>query len=629
MVEKMNVIHLLMAASDAESVLADLQDLGVVHIETSSVGDDSGVMEMGARIVSLKKTLADLDKFAPEDKAVDKSDNKSGDAETSAQDCGSIQRVCGEALGEISSLTADSDRMRKELAQLKPWGGFKRSDLTLLENEGVLITFHVLSSKAFEAAEFGDRHIEVINEGKSGVYFVEIRRETADAPAAPPLFPEERLSRAGTEEILRQIQDAEDKVAALEGRMRNLYSSRNVIEQEVIRLETERERRIAGLSLNEEADGEVVRLKGYIPLSLVPSLESFIESRSIVPLMDRSAGTADTPIKLKNGPVARLFEPITKIFGLPQYVEIDTTPFFAPFFAFFFGFCLADVGYGIIVTLSALAGFLLLKKKALKSLAALGFILGLMTVLGGLFLNTLFGMKIDGIPNLPDGVGSFLLFRDINDAMTFSILLGVVQILLGFVMQVVNKWRSNGFAASLQPAGTFILIVGVTIWAVGNMGASFLIGPIPVGAMIVSLGNTRLIGLGLAAFGVLLILFFNNPGKKIWIRPLLGLWEMYGIASGVPGDILSYIRLFALSLAGGLLGGAINLIAVMIRGDSPNIFSWIFMLLVLIGGHFINFALAALGAFVHPLRLTFVEFYKSVGFTGGGKPYKPYGGKIS
>ncbi|MDT8298682.1 MAG: hypothetical protein RQ801_10305, partial [Spirochaetaceae bacterium] len=73
----------------------------------------------------------------------------------------------------------------------------------------------------------------------------------------------------------------------------------------------------------------------------------------------------------------------------------------------------------------------------------------------------------------------------------------------------------------------------------------------------------------------------------------------------------------------------INLIATMIRGDSPGIFAWFFMLLVLVGGHFINFALAALGAFVHPLRLTFVEFYKSVGFAGGGRPYAPYGGKTS
>ena len=126
-----------------------------------------------------------------------------------------------------------------------------------------------------------------------------------------------------------------------------------------------------------------------------------------------------------------------------------------------------------------------------------------------------------------------------------------------------------------------------------------------------------------------MILLFNNPDKKMWIRPLLGLWEMYNVVSGLLGDVLSYIRLFALSLAGGLLGGAINLIATMIRGDDPGIVSWFFMLLVLVGGHFINFALAALGAFVHPLRLTFVEFYKAVGFTGGGKAYAPFGGNKS
>ena len=621
MVEKMNVVHLLMASADSEAILADLQGIGVVHIETSSVADDSGVIDLGSRITSLNKTCGDLEMYAPED--------DSPVVVKDIQDIDLIQKDTGKILTKLGVQTAEIDRLRKDLSVLKPWGRFSQSELSLLEDEGVLITFHVLSQKSFQTAAFIDRYIEVITNDKSGVYFVEIRRSGDDGAVDPPLFPEERLSRIGPEEVQSLIQSTEASIGKLESQMRSLYPSKFALEEEVKKLDSERERRIAGLSLKEEADGEVVCLTGYLPLSLVDTLNHFIEKRSIVPLMNRSLQGENTPIKLKNGPVARLFEPITKIFGLPQYMEIDTTPFFAPFFAFFFGFCLADVGYGIIVTLSALAGFFLLKKKALKSLAALGFILGLMTVIGGLFLNTLFGMKIDGIPNLPDGIGSFLLFRDINDAMTFSLLLGVVQILIGFMMQVINKWRQNGFAASLQPIGTLLLIIGVTIWAVGNMGAAFFIGPIPVGALIVSIGNTKVIGLGLAAFGVLLILLFNNPEKKIWIRPLLGLWEMYGIASGIPGDILSYIRLFALSLAGGLLGGAINLIAVMIRGDNPGVFSWFFMLLVLIGGHFINFALAALGAFVHPLRLTFVEFYKAVGFSGGGKAYKPYGGKTS
>ena len=618
-----------MAASDAERVMSDLQGIGVVHVETSQVSDDTGVMELGNRIASLGKTSAELKKYAPEDDSSQPVPGNPGEAVPQIRDIEEIRRKTGELLSALAAENAEIDRLRKELAMLKPWGRFSQSVISLLEEEGVLFSFHILSQKAFEAVDFSDRHIEVVRNDKSGVFFVEIRIKENGEEIPAPLFPGERLPKSGPEEVRTLMEKAELTVDNLRTELKNLSPLRGILDEEISRLESERERRIAGLSLESKAEGEVVCLTGYLPLSRVPELEHFLESRSIVSLMGRSLQPEETPVKLKNGPVARLFEPITKIFGLPQYIEIDTTPFFAPFFAFFFGFCLADVGYGIIVTLSALAGFILLKKKALKSLAALGFILGLTTVIGGLLLNTLFGMKIDGLPNLPDGVASFLLFRDINDAMTFSLLLGVVQVLLGFVMQVVNKWRRGGFTASLQPAGTFLLIVGVVIWAVGNMGSEFSIGPIPVGALIVSLGNTVLIGLGIAAFGVLLILFFNNPEKKIWVRPLLGLWEMYGIASGVPGDILSYIRLFALSLAGGLLGGAINLIAVMIRGENPNIFSWIFMLLVLIGGHFINFALAALGAFVHPLRLTFVEFYKAVGFIGGGKPYKPYGGKTS
>ncbi len=622
MVEKMKKIHLLMASDDSADILADLQNLGVVHIDTGMVSDDSGIIRLGSRITALKKVNADLKLYSDKDKGLSGITTASPDVET-------LVIQTREVMAELARRDAESDRLNKDLAALGPWGEFDSSVISQLEESDVFISFHVLQPKVFGSTDFGNRHIEVIREQKMKTYFIEIRTKRLDGTLVETLFPAERLTISDSNEIRRHIETAMAATEKLTKRMFELSLSSYQIDEELNRLESERERRMAILSLDDKADGEVMCLVGYIPLSLLSETQQFLEERSILPLITDPDQATRTPIKLKNGPIARLFEPITKIFGLPQYLEIDTTPFFAPFFAFFFGFCLADVGYGIVVTVVALAGFLFFKKKALKSLSALGFILGLMTVLGGLFLNTLFGMHIDALPNLPSGIASMLLFRDINDAMAFSILLGVVQILIGFIMQVVNKWRQNGFAASLQPTGTFLLIIGIAVWAVGNMGSTFAVGPIPIGEWIMMLGNTVNIGLGLAAFGILLIMFFNNPGKKIWIRPLFGLWEMYGIASGVPGDILSYIRLFALSLAGGLLGGAINLIATMIRGDSPGILSWFFMLLVLIGGHFINFALAALGAFVHPLRLTFVEFYKAVGFNGGGNPYAPYGGKIS
>jgi V/A-type H+-transporting ATPase subunit I len=623
MIEKMKKVHLLMAESDSGDFLDELQTLGVVHIESGRIDGDEGITDLGAKISAFKKTLSELD--LKSDRTTKNPEKPRPSGTQKALSAEKIQEQTREILSEIASLSAEADACRKNVDLQKPWGAFDSSLLSRLENERIHVSFHSLPQKIFSITDFGDKIIEVISRDRIAVHFVEVLRpDLAESPAVPMFPPLKVPMNEGQESRIVQI---ENQLRELESELSDLAEFRGVLAAKIARLEFVRERRMAGLSLQSEADGEIRCLSGYVPVSLLPPLNAFLEKKSIVPVVTDPESAMHTPIRLKNGPVSRLFEPVTKIFGLPQYVEIDTTPFVAPFFAFFFGLCLADVGYGALVATGALVLFFLLKNKTMKSLAGLGFILGLTTIIGGLFLNTVFGMQIDGLPELPEWIKSLLLFKDINDAMAFSIMLGVLQILVGFILQAVNRWRRLSLAGVGQPAGTFLLITGVVIRAVGSVEPLITIGPVPVGFMIASLGNTRIIGVGTAAAGILLILLFNNPGKKIWMRPLFGLWEMYGIASGIPGDILSYIRLFALSLSGGLLGGAINFIAGMIRGETPGILSWFFMLLVLVIGHSINFALSALGAFVHPLRLTFVEFYKSVGFMGGGTAYAPFGGK--
>jgi V/A-type H+-transporting ATPase subunit I len=104
-----------------------------------------------------------------------------------------------------------------------------------------------------------------------------------------------------------------------------------------------------------------------------------------------------------------------------------------------------------------------------------------------------------------------------------------------------------------------------------------------------------------------------------------GLWVLYGVITGFFGDILSYIRLFALGVSSGILGFVINSIGqqfLSIKIVGPVIFI-VFMLV----GHALNIALGALSGFVHPLRLTFVEFFNNAGFNGPGMEYKPFGYK--
>jgi len=616
MVERMKKVHMLLSSGDADKYLFELQKLGLVHLRTKSVSGHPDMADLLDRINLLKKTLTALASYS----------GHTGQNEAQGMlSVDKIQKRTLETVSDIQHHRNNVEQLKKERAALAPWGAFDPAAISNLERQGINISFHIVSRKVFQMANHAGRHFEIINEEGARIYLVEIRREKPGKTMEIPFYPEERLGDMGSAELCLHLKTSEDKILESESKLKTLSQGRSAVESELRECELRLERLIAAKSLESHADDYIQCLIGFVPVSLLPKLDSFLEGRNILPIYDNPRGY-EAPIKLKNSSPIRLFEPITKIFELPQYTEIDTTPFLAPFFAFFFGFCLADLGYGIVLTISALAALALAKRQAFRSIAALAAILGFCTVLGGIFLNTFFGVRIDGIPNLPDEIASFLLFRDMNDAMYFSIFLGILQMLTGFIMKIANKWRQEGLISSFQPLGTFLLLMGIVIWALGILGPSFAIGPIRIGRWAAGLGMPNRIGWGLSLVGIILILLFSSARKRVWLRPILGLWELYGIITELLKDALSYIRLFALSLAGGLLGGAVNLIAVMIRGNDPGFLSWIPVLIVLLIGHSINFALAALGAFVHPLRLTFVEFYRAVGFRGGGIKYAPYGG---
>jgi V/A-type H+-transporting ATPase subunit I len=121
----------------------------------------------------------------------------------------------------------------------------------------------------------------------------------------------------------------------------------------------------------------------------------------------------------------------------------------------------------------------------------------------------------------------------------------------------------------------------------------------------------------------LFIFILNTPKRNPLINIGAGLWNTYNMITGVLGDLLSYIRLFALGICGGVMGFVFNDLALQLSGNIPVV-SQIVMLIILLIGHFLNIFMSGLGAFVHPMRLTFVEFYKNAGFEGGGKKYKPF-----
>ena len=346
------------------------------------------------------------------------------------------------------------------------------------------------------------------------------------------------------------------------------------------------------------ADGKIKILEGFVPRPEKKRFSEFLDSKGIVHITKRSRFSDNPPILLHNNWFSRLFEPIGNLFSLPTYKDLDLTVFFAPFFALFFGFGMNDAGYGLVLLIGATAMKLLGKQKIKKSYLSLTQLLGIITFFFGLLTGNIFGFSIAEFPGLSFLKGLFLGDKQI---FTLAIAIGFVQILFGMALQGLNKMIKFGFKYGLPQVGWIMIILHLL-----NM---FYFKILPLYSHVD-------IYIGLA-----LILFFADPEAGFFKGIGTGIWELFGI-TGLMGDILSYIRLFALGVSSAILALVINSIAWKI--EKVSYIGPVLFVIILIFGHTLNLFVASLGAFVHTMRLTFVEFYKNAGFTGGGNPYKPF-----
>jgi len=218
--------------------------------------------------------------------------------------------------------------------------------------------------------------------------------------------------------------------------------------------------------------------------------------------------------------------------------------------------------------------------------------------------------KSELLKHAESGIPFFRSFRHImQDSLSMfylSLIIGGIQILFGIIIRIFNISKKMGFRYALSPLGWVILIISLILYFLGLFEHGILI----------------YLFYCLSGISFLLIFLLNNPDSGVFSRFGRGIWDSYGMITGLFGDLLSYIRLFALGISSAILGFVFNDISLQLL-NIPYI-GWLFFLILLIVGHSINLFLATLGGFIHPMRLTFVEFYKNAGFKGGGKQYKPF-----
>ena len=328
----------------------------------------------------------------------------------------------------------------------------------------------------------------------------------------------------------------------------------------------------------------------------------------------------DVPVQLKSNKLTNSMNMITNMYSLPAYNGVDANPMMAPFFIIIYGLMMADIGYGLVMVLAAIVAMKKIKPKG-GTLAFCQLLLyaGISTMVMGALTGGFFGDIPYRLVHLIDPASTWAglpyLFSPVNDSNTVlygSLVVGLIHLNTGMVISFVEKCKAGNLLDGLFEEGSlWVILIGGIMW-----GSTMLLPSAPamlgkVGVVIIIVGSALLLfGAGRHSKGV-----FGKIGAAFGC--------IYNTLTGWFGDVLSYSRIMALMLAGGVVAQVFNTIALMpAESGGLNVLTVLAFLVIFIIGHALNFGLNLLGCFVHDLRLQCLEFFGKF-YVDGGKPFSP------
>lgn len=622
MIQKMKKLTFLVTNKEYDKFISDIRELGIVHVD---------MLQQGATSDELTSALSLADRYKQAIKVLDfAKDSYTPINAYTAQPANADEALA--LLEEVERLAAEENNLKHQIDAvtkdhdlIDPWGEFSWDTIAQLEASGYAPYFYCIGNKQYKA-EWVDKYFATpINELQKKIYFVAFSCEgEPDITAERIYLPKQSLSS-----LKAQLKELDSKLADVhEALLKINAESRASIEAGQIAADNDITLSKVHLSNESIAADQVKLMIGWSLEENAEQIVDYLEKSGVYYEIADPEFDDDVPIKIKNNKFATLFEPILRMYSLPNYHDIDPLPLFAPFFMLFFGLCMGDLGYGLIITAISVA--IIFAKPDLKSYGQLGALLGGMTCICGFITGTFFGIDLAHVdwafmkPIQPYFVNDSMKesFFGYSPMMVISVIIGLIQVLIGMTMAGCKAVKNYGF----------IYGVGKFSWVLALVSAVILFGLPMFGVTLPTFVQYVLYALiAVAAFG---IYFLNNPAayaKAGSLKKLLGvgmnlgsgLWATYGMSTGLLGDLLSYIRLFALGLTGGVLGSVFNSLAMDMSPQIPVVHE-IVMVIILLFGHGINFGLCMISSFVHPMRLTFVEYFKNAEFDGNGKEYNPF-----
>ena len=632
-IAKMKRLHLIALQSDRQSLMDRLLRLGCVHLsepqevpeELALRPDTSLLADRQAELRQLRTALEALRSSAPQKGGLlsprpqVKEEDFLDDA-VLAKYPALAEEVNGHT-AEIERLQAKENRLRTERMTLLPW---QELDIPM-ELDGTrtvrLMTGTLPPAVNWDAlvGELADKVAEAqlhrVGESREQrCVLLLCHREALDAAlevlrsrgfAASQLTGmtgtvTENLQRLDSELAQCEKQILEEKAALLA-----LADEQDGMKQCIDRMEVEVAREESRTRLL--TDEKIFCLDGWVPEKQEEKLASLLQQFDCAWHMEEPTEEeyGEVPVKLENNWLTRSLMSITEMYSLPRYGSVDPNPVMAPFFILFFGMMMADMAYGIVM----IAGALLFLKKAkpaegMRNFMELVLWCGIATFIVGAMTGGFFG---DFIPQLcklinPDSTFQLpALFTPLDDTVAIligSLILGVIQIFTGMGVSVYRKFRDGQVADAIWGEITWwVILAGIAL-------------------MVLKIGNIGGVPVVLCVGGVML-LYGSTREAKGFGKVTAFVAAVYNGVSGYFSDILSYVRLMALMLAGSVLAQVFNTLGSVFG-------SVIFFIIISMVGNVLNLALNLLGCYVHDMRLQFLEFFGRF-YEDGGKAYEPLG----
>ncbi len=633
MIVPMKKVSLLLLGDKKAETLKTLRKLGLLHIEITEGS--------GEKLMVLKERMALLEsaRFVI------------GKSKTAESKEATLDEMLAFAK-EIASLTEEKKvcqakqiALRAELDRVKHLGEIDPHDFETLAGEGVSLSLYEMPRKEYEKLDDRLRTVK-LDATRALVLFLCVRTGAEGEDEAIESLRNYRfaLPENSTEEMREELSKTLSRIESIDARLASYASYTASIEKAMMACEQQIEFEVysTGMdreTLSEESDISVAYFKGYIEAENVERLQQVARENAWGLLVEDPCEEDNVPTKLKNNKLVSLIYPLTDFLGtVPGYFEYDISGWFLSFILIFFGIIFGDGGYGLFICAVAAVPILkaLLAKKPIAPALLLIGLFGLSTVLWGTLTCTWFGLSPEQLPvwlqklsipvisNVyedklwqPFWVSGDVGLTTAQNLQIFCFSLALVQLSVAHIKGALRNRKSlkvlGDIGSILQLLGIYYLVLSLVVNAqVFSFG--LVLGGIPVGTVAIAL-----IGLGFA-----LSFIFSNYEGSLVKSILASLTNIVSVLLGVVNvfsDIVSYIRLWAVGLAGAAISATVNELAGPLLG---NFMFMLVAIVLLVFGHGLNMILNVLSVIVHGIRLNTLEFSSHLDMSWSGHKFKPF-----